>query len=357
MKSLLVAIAGLCFAGGLAHAQPANVKTAEDEFNKGNTAYNLGKWDEAIDHFTKAYEALPQPEFLYNIAQAHRQAGNCKQAVYFYKRFLSLKQEDKAAPLSAKTKADIDNFIAQLSDCAEKQDSSASAKPDTVQAPPPTTTTTTTTTPVTTTPAAVTPAKPTTVAAADKPDDDEQDGGSVASSTATARPDLVSLRAVSGIALLSSGDLEIPVQPTFALTAGYPLALGPVELDLGVGASYTPLPYQVMDVQKHGSMLGARAVVAAVYPVAPKIGLRGELGGGIVQLGGLEMGNPLVTDRSAKSFTLPNVRFGVAADYLVTPNLVATIAPFAIGYSPGNSSLYDGSLREIDVLVGIGYRQ
>lgn len=354
MKRLLVSLAGVCLAGGLAYAQQA--PSAEDEFNKGNTAYNLGKWDEAIDHFTKAYELLPQPEFLYNIAQAHRQAGNCKQATYFYKRFLSLKEQDKAQPLSAKTKADIDHFIAQLAECAAKQDSSANAKPDTTVPPP--TTTSTTTTPTTTAPSTTTtPAKSeTTVATADKPDGDEEEGASVAKSTETAAPKLVSVRATTGIALLSSGDLEIPVQPTFGLTAGYPLAVGEIELDLGVGGSFTPLPYEAMGVQKRGVMLGARAVVGAAYPVAPNLAVRGELGGGIVQLGGLEMGNPLVTDRSAKSFTLPNVRFSAAVDYLITPNVIATVAP-AIGYSPGNSSLYGGSLLEIDVLAGIGYRQ
>ncbi|MBV8757795.1 MAG: tetratricopeptide repeat protein [Deltaproteobacteria bacterium] len=357
MKRLISVIAGVCLAGGLASAQQPSTRAAEDEFNKGNTAYNLGKWDEAIDHFTKAYEALPQPEFLYNIAQAHRQAGNCKQATYFYKRFLSLKEHDKTAPLSAKTKADIDRFIAQLSDCAAKQESSANAKPDTTVSPPPTTTPTTTTslTPTTATP---TPAKPeTTVATADKPESEEDDDTSVKVTTETGAPQLISLRAVSGVARLSSGDLDMPVQPTFALAAGYPLMIGPLELDLGVGGSYTPLPYQTMVAQKRGMMLGARAVVGAAYAVTPAFAVRGELGGGIVQLGGLEMGNPLVTDRSAKSFTLPNVRVGVAADYLITKNIVATVAPFTIGYSPGNSSLYGGSLLEIDVLVGIGYRQ
>jgi hypothetical protein len=360
MNRLLVGLVGVCLAGGLAFAQQAPEKTAEDEFNKGNTAYNLGKWDEAIDHFTKAYEASPLSEFLYNIAQAQRQAGNCKQATYFYKRFLSLKEQDKAAPLSAKKKTEINNFIAGLAECTAKQDSSASAKPDTVVQPPlQTTTTPTTTTPATTaTPTTTTPAPPTTTAALDKPDGDtdEQDS-SVSKSTTTTAPTIVSLRAMSGIALLSSGDLSIPLQPTFALTAGYPLALGPLELDLGAGASYTPLPYQVMTTQQQGTMLGVRAVVAAVYPVAAKLAIRAELGGGIVSLGGLAMGNPLVTDRSAKSFTLPNGRIAIAAEYLITPNVVATLAPIAFGYSPGTTGLYGGSLQEIDVLVGIGYRQ
>ena len=57
MNRLLGGLFALGLIGGLAFAQPANV--AEEEFNKGNTAYNLGKWDEAIAHFTTAYEAEP----------------------------------------------------------------------------------------------------------------------------------------------------------------------------------------------------------------------------------------------------------------------------------------------------------
>ena len=85
--------------------------------------------------------------------------------------------------------------------------------------------------------------------------------------------------------------------------------------------------------------------------------MRGELGVGVVALNGLSMGNPLIDDRSAKTLMLPKVRVGVAADYLITPNIAATIAPFAFAYSPANDALYGGSLSEIDVLVGIGYRQ
>jgi len=384
MQRLLGGIAAVCLIGGQAYAQQAPEKLAEDEFNKGNTAYNLGKWDEAIDHFTKAYEAMPLPEFLYNIAQSHRQAGHCKEALHFYKRFRSLKEGDKASPLSARQKDEIDRFIKQLTDCAAKADNTANTKPDGIDQPPPTTTvpappattTTTTTAPPTTTATTTTatPPPPTTTTAAptktvatppvktaavDKPgeegEEDEKDTSVSASTTATA-PELITLRAVSGIALLSSGDLDIPAQPSFAVTAGYPLAIGPMELDLGAGVSYTPLPYEVMGAQKRGMLLGARAVAAAVYPVAPKIALRGELGAGVVALSGLEMGNPLVDDRSAKSFTLLSVRAGVAADFLITPNFAATLAP-GFAFSPGSSGLYGGSLREIDVLAGLEYRR
>ena len=385
MKRVFWGIAALLVVGRLAYAQQAPEKIAEDEFNKGNTAYNLGKWEEAVDHFTKAYEAWSQPEFLYNIAQSYRQAGNCKQALHFYKRFRSLKENDKQAPLSKQKREEVDRFIKQLTDCAAKADSTAGTKPDSLDSPPSTgmsgtqgttsttspatttTTQTTATTPKTTTPPpppTTTPATgtkpPTTTGALEKPDDgtdEDEDETTVTKTTTVTAPSTISARAVTGIAVISSGDLHIPVQPSFAVIAGYPLAVGPMVLDLGAGVSYTPLPYQVMGEQKQGTMFGARAVISAQYPATPKLWLRGDVGGGIVSLGGLVMGNPITADYSAKSFTLPSVRVGIAADYLFTPNLAATVSPFGFAFSPGADGMYGDSLREIDVLIGLAYRQ
>lgn len=132
----------LAMAVGVALAQPqpppqpqAAQKVAEQHFIRGNTAYNLGQFDEAIVHFTKAYEAWQQPEFLYNIAQSYRLARNCKQALHFYKRFRSLKDGDRANPLSPKKREEVDRFISQLTECAAKADTSASVQPDTVVRP------------------------------------------------------------------------------------------------------------------------------------------------------------------------------------------------------------------------------
>lgn len=134
MKRLWLTGIALAIACGVAFAQPA-VKVAEEQFNRGNTAYNLGRFDEAVEHFTKAYEAWPQPEFLYNIAQSYRLARNCKQALHFYKRFRSLKDADTANPLSPKKREEVDRFISQLTDCAAKADTTAGTPPDTIARP------------------------------------------------------------------------------------------------------------------------------------------------------------------------------------------------------------------------------
>lgn len=145
MRTISLGVLVLALGGGLALAQPApgaNAQTvAEQEFLAGNTAYNLGRFDEAVTHFTKAYEAWPQPEFLYNIAQSYRLAGNCKQALYFYKRFRSLKEKDTAAPLSSSKKEEVDRFVAQQSECVAKVDTGAAAQPQTLDRPGSTSTT------------------------------------------------------------------------------------------------------------------------------------------------------------------------------------------------------------------------
>lgn len=365
MKRIALGIATLVVAGGVAFAQPVDQKTAADEYTKGNTAYNLGRFDEAVDHFTKAYEAWSQPEFLYNIAQSYRLGGNCKQAVYFYKRFRSLKEKDTTAPLSEKKSKEIDKFIGELSDCAAKADSGANVQPQSLDQPAASggATTQPTTAAAPATPTSATATRATT---ADKPservannnDADEDGGEEQVTEHAAHGANVVSARLESGVALLGGGGgLTFPAQPTVSLSGGYPLAAGPAVIELGAGFSYVPLPYDVMGAQKRGALVGARAQVVAAYPVASNVWLRANLGAGVASLSGLEMGNPITTDRSARSFTLLNVRAGVAADYDITPNIVVTLQPFAFGYSPGADGMYASSLHEIDVLIGLGYRK
>jgi hypothetical protein len=62
------------------------------------------------------------------------------------------------------------------------------------------------------------------------------------------------------------------------------------------------------------------------------------------------------------AISMAHVRVGVSADYAITPNIIATLAPFTFSYSPGKEGLQtvDGGKIEkitaIDFMVGIGYR-
>lgn len=173
----------------------------------------------------------------------------------------------------------------------------------------------------------------------------------------SARPKLVVTRLTGGQALISAGDLGIPVQPAFGLVGGYPIHLAPVTVEVGAALSYTPLPYVVMDEQKRGVMLGFRATAVASYQLVPRLSVRGDFGFGILSLSGLEDGNPISTSHRAGSFTLPSIGIGVAVDYELAPNIAPTVSPLSLAFSPGAEGMYANSLREIDVVVGIGYRQ
>jgi hypothetical protein len=355
MRLLSIAIAALWLgqASALAQPSPQAVTAAQEMFAKATTAYNLGRFEEAVTLFSKAYEAWPQPEFLYNIAQAHRLAKNCKQALHFYKRFVSIMDQNTAAPLSQKKRDEIDKFISELTECVAKTESSASVQPDTLVKPQPA-------------PAEVTSgaggaaAQPSTagrggprVAALDV----RRDAGDETDRTVpVATPGVAVVSVAGGIALLGAGDLGIPMQPVVRLTAGYPIHVDPVTIALGGALSYTPLPYTVMGEQKLGAMVGVRAAAVASYPVTPKLSLHGELGLGIVSLSGLGAGNPISADRSAKTFTLPSVALGVALDYELARGITATLSPLSVSLSRGADGMYASSLREVDFVVGLGYR-
>ena len=393
MKLLVAAVVTAVWLAPLAPAaaapDEATIKVAREHYEKGNAAYNLGRFDEAVGHFTKAYEVWPNPDFLYNIAQSYRLAGNCKQALFVYKRYLSLKSKDKESPLTKKEKSEIERFIKELTACAAKADSSAARPPDTLKGPTggtggtttttptgPTTTTTgptttptgptTTTTPTgpttTTTTTPTTGTTPTTTgtttaAVTDDDDDDvDDDATTVTTATEVAPPRVVSARLTGGIAMFGAGELDVPMQAGFGIGAGYPLALGKITLDLGARASYSPIKYDTMTETKSASLIGARATVGVSYNVHPKVALRGDLGVGIVHLGGLAEGNPFTDTREPGSFTMLSVRVGAAVEYFITPNVMATLQPFAFAYSPVPDDLFMSSLTEIDVALGVGYR-
>ncbi len=102
---------------------------ARAEFEKGQRQYDLGRFDRAIDHYARAYEALPLPAFLFNIAQSHRQLTRYKEAAFFYRRYLDLAQNPQNAPLARQLLAEVEAAQGIMPSAA---DGSRSAEP-----PPP----------------------------------------------------------------------------------------------------------------------------------------------------------------------------------------------------------------------------
>jgi tetratricopeptide (TPR) repeat protein len=63
---------------------------AHAQYEQGLKDYDLGRFKEALDEFSKAYELKALPGFLFNIAQCHRQLHSWERAAFFYRRFLDL---------------------------------------------------------------------------------------------------------------------------------------------------------------------------------------------------------------------------------------------------------------------------
>ncbi len=86
----------ICLALCSTNVQAADKKTeAKLLFKRAQLAYKLGKFENALGEYSKAYEMLPLPGFLFNIGQCHRQLGAYERAVFFYKGYLREKPEAK----------------------------------------------------------------------------------------------------------------------------------------------------------------------------------------------------------------------------------------------------------------------
>lgn len=73
-----------------------------DLIDRATRAFVSGDYDSAIAELTVAYQRKPVPQFLFNIAQAHRKAGRYREALTFYDRFV---KDDMGSPLVPEAQA------------------------------------------------------------------------------------------------------------------------------------------------------------------------------------------------------------------------------------------------------------
>lgn len=104
-------------------AQPAKSpeERAGELVDEANRHYNVAEYKEAIAAYKEAYKLIPEPLLLWNLAQAYRLAGDCTNALTFYKNYV------REAP-GGQFRAMADQRIPEMEACAKK-------------APPPTGTT------------------------------------------------------------------------------------------------------------------------------------------------------------------------------------------------------------------------
>jgi len=94
-------------------AEPRRKQAVEAHYNQGMKHYTLGHFPEAIEEFEKAYDLKPEPIFLYNSAQSHRQNKNPERAMFFYRRYLEAEPRAKNRDEVEKRIKDMEKLLAE----------------------------------------------------------------------------------------------------------------------------------------------------------------------------------------------------------------------------------------------------
>ncbi|HET7501454.1 MAG TPA: tetratricopeptide repeat protein [Kofleriaceae bacterium] len=343
-----------------AHAW-AEPKTPDEWYKEGENQYLLGNFDKAIEAFKQAFSletnASNRAAYLYNIAQAYRQENDCKNALFFYRRFLSLKDQDTTKPLTAKTRKDVEDKIADLEKCVQ-QATTIGKKPPSTPGLPPDAEGAEKAPPPPPDPGRKEGRKRTATGGDRGPEEDRPEEGP---GPAGRGPHVISARATFGATQVNAGDVGVGVRFATALTAGYPIAINDkMMLDVGAVFTFTPVPVELGGgpMTKTASLIGLVANGGVSYLVAPKIALRGDAGLGALFLA--NAGDSKFTNSASTTgaLTMFHVRAALSADYAITPNVIATATPIAFTWSPPKDGL-DPSIKSIttfDFMIGIGYR-
>jgi tetratricopeptide (TPR) repeat protein len=67
---------------------PADIEV-DEHLAQGHRLYLLGRYQDAIAEYRRAYELRADPGFLFQIAEAYRQLGATEQALFYYERYLA----------------------------------------------------------------------------------------------------------------------------------------------------------------------------------------------------------------------------------------------------------------------------
>jgi tetratricopeptide (TPR) repeat protein len=78
-------------APGDAAAAPATPQEAEMQAHRalGHRLYRLGRYEEAVAAFRRAYEVKADARLLFDIAECYREVGAVDQALFYYDRYLA----------------------------------------------------------------------------------------------------------------------------------------------------------------------------------------------------------------------------------------------------------------------------
>jgi tetratricopeptide (TPR) repeat protein len=121
VATLAAAIAIATGGAGRATAAPsveaaaaARRDEAKAAFGRGNAAYNLGKYADAIAEFERAYALSRVPEILFNLGQCYRKQWDAEQRSELGRRALHYYEALVREAPAAKVRPDAEQFITEL---------------------------------------------------------------------------------------------------------------------------------------------------------------------------------------------------------------------------------------------------
>jgi Tetratricopeptide repeat len=341
----------------------ADPKTSGEWFNVGDNHYNLGNFEKAIEAFRKAFElekdeAL-KPIYLYNIAQAYRQAGDCDNAVFFYKRFLSLKNSDTKKPLSQSTRDDIQKRISEQEKLCAEKNSTRDKPPEGTMRPEKGEKGEGDEEPGEAEPTGA--QKPTQVAAADAETEESEPVDASLYRVYGDQPRTISLRLGAGLGVPRMSPVEVANQFSATVLGGYPIPLAPkVGLDVGAGLSLSPLQWTDDSGGTQTSLfITAVANASLRVEVMPKLTLRGDVGLGALFFTNVTDENPFTMGGQAAeggALTMFHARGGLSAEYAVASSFTLWASPITVGYSPAKEGLIADAIVQLSFLAGVGYK-
>ena len=338
-------------------ARADDAQKARELFTQGNTYFDLGQFDKAIDAWQSGYQLKNDPGFLYNIAQAYRTTGDAQKAIFFYKRYLSNSPK-------AHNRSEVEQKIEALQKQLSQQEQVKDLPPPGPFGPGNTGNPGSTAPPgsseSTAPPATEPPAVAVTGTSQTPPPAEGTSGGNPLLDTsltgaAAPPPRRIDLRAALGFDTWSSG-VQGNAKPSFAFTlaGGYTFGApaSTVRFRLGALFGYTFLK-ENDSKESFSSFLVDPTIVVRV---APRLVVMGDFGVGVLSIGGLKSTSALLTPGASVSGSpaLGLIRIGVAGEYDLTRNVSLFFWP-AYANSPKKPYFYQ-DIGRFELLAGVAYR-
>ena len=133
--ALLVVLLGSALSGtmrvpAVAVAAPEDPRAeAKREVERAEVQYKLGRFDEALEGYSRAYELVNAPGLLFNIGQCHKNLKSYERAIFFFQEYLREAKRPERRALA-------NELIAEARAQLEKQRLEPAPAADSPPAPP-----------------------------------------------------------------------------------------------------------------------------------------------------------------------------------------------------------------------------